>query len=68
MHLSGFHAHDPLRTAHWDTLEKALTVFVAPGGVRRRVDLICALPEVYWCAVVGWCVISSVVVVLGRGG
>ncbi|KAL1945250.1 hypothetical protein VTO73DRAFT_2101 [Trametes versicolor] len=60
MHLSSFHAHDPLRTAHWDTLEKSLTVFVLPGpragasGVRRRVDLIFAPPEVYWTAVVGW--------------
>ncbi|KAL1945254.1 hypothetical protein VTO73DRAFT_2105 [Trametes versicolor] len=58
MHLSSFHAHDPLRTAHWDTLEKSLTVFVLPGpragAVRRRVDLIFAPPEVYWTAVVGW--------------
>ncbi|GJE94629.1 Nucleotidyltransferase [Phanerochaete sordida] len=60
MHLSGFHGHNPLRTTHWDSLEKALTVFVLPpaspryAGVRRRVDLICAQPEVYWCAVVGW--------------
>ncbi|EIW53973.1 Nucleotidyltransferase [Trametes versicolor FP-101664 SS1] len=62
MHLSSFHAHDPLRTTHWDTLEKSLTVFVLPPSsalnssvpVRRRVDLIFAPPEVYWTAVVGW--------------
>ncbi|EIW53979.1 Nucleotidyltransferase [Trametes versicolor FP-101664 SS1] len=56
MHLSSFHAHDPLRTTHWDTLEKSLTVFVLPraGAVRRRLDLIFAPPEVYWTAVVGW--------------
>ncbi|KAL1936931.1 hypothetical protein VTO73DRAFT_3904 [Trametes versicolor] len=62
MHLSNFHAHDPLRTAHWDTLEKSLTVFVLPPSsalnssvpVRRRLDLIFAPPEVYWTAVVGW--------------
>ncbi|KAL1945244.1 hypothetical protein VTO73DRAFT_2095 [Trametes versicolor] len=61
MHLSNFHAHDPLRTAHWDTLEKSLTVFVLPPSsalnssvpVRRRLDLIFAPPEVYWTAVVG---------------
>ena len=60
MHLSGFHGHNSLRTAHWDSLEKALTVFVLPPsspyykGRRRRLDLIFAQPEVYWCAVVGW--------------
>ncbi|KAF9012521.1 hypothetical protein BDQ17DRAFT_1344069 [Cyathus striatus] len=59
MHLSGFHAHDGLRTEHWDSLEKALTVFVLPSekGCRklhRRVDLIFAAPEAYWTAVVGW--------------
>ena len=52
--LSGFHAPDASRAAHWDALEKALTVFVLPGGVRRRVDLIFAAPEAYWTAVVGW--------------
>ena len=52
----GFQSHDPLRTHHWDSLEKALTVFVPPGQTtRRRVDLIFAAPEVYWTAVVGWC-------------
>lgn len=54
MYLSGFHAPDVTRAAHWDALEKALTVFVLPGGVRRRVDLIFAAPEAYWTAVVGW--------------
>ncbi|KXN87482.1 DNA-directed DNA/RNA polymerase mu [Leucoagaricus sp. SymC.cos] len=32
MHLSGFHAHNPLRTEHWDSLEKALTVFRLPAA------------------------------------
>lgn len=60
MHLSGFHGHNPLRTTHWDSLEKALTVFILPPsssfhkGTRRRLDLIFAQPEVYWCAVIGW--------------
>ncbi|EKM53596.1 uncharacterized protein PHACADRAFT_176005 [Phanerochaete carnosa HHB-10118-sp] len=60
MHLSGFHGHNPLRTTHWDSLEKALTVFILPPsspfykGTRRRMDLIFAQPEVYWCAVIGW--------------
>ncbi|KAH9944599.1 Nucleotidyltransferase [Amylocystis lapponica] len=60
MHLSGFHSHNPLRTTHWDSLEKALTVFILPpsspfsSGTRRRLDLIFAPPEVYWTAVVGW--------------
>ncbi|KAI9455651.1 Nucleotidyltransferase [Russula earlei] len=55
MHLSGFHEQNVLRTAHWDSLEKALTVYRTPGDGRyRRVDLIFALPETYWTAVVGW--------------
>ncbi|KAA1470530.1 Nucleotidyltransferase [Dentipellis sp. KUC8613] len=55
MHLSGFHAHNALRTTHWDSLEKALSVFVLPGHkTRRRVDFIFAQPETYWTAVVGW--------------
>lgn len=59
MHLSGFHEHNVLRTHHWDSLEKALTVFVWPHNssrrrVYRRVDLIFAAPEVFWTAVVGW--------------
>ncbi|KAG2153275.1 hypothetical protein DEU56DRAFT_774077 [Suillus clintonianus] len=59
MHLSGFHKHKALRTHHWDSLEKALTVFVWPHNlsrrrVYRRVDLIFAAPEVFWTAVVGW--------------
>ncbi|KII95670.1 hypothetical protein PLICRDRAFT_225804 [Plicaturopsis crispa FD-325 SS-3] len=59
MHLSGFHVPDSLRTSHWDSLEKALTVFVMPSDgsrrrVHRRLDIIFAAPEVYWTAVVGW--------------
>ncbi|TFK87051.1 Nucleotidyltransferase [Polyporus arcularius HHB13444] len=60
MHLSNFHAHNALRTHHWDSLEKALTVFIMPPsspfhtGVRRRLDLIFAVPDVYWTAVIGW--------------
>ncbi|TCD66672.1 hypothetical protein EIP91_001090 [Steccherinum ochraceum] len=65
MHLSSFHGHNPLRTTHWDSLEKSLTVFILPPSspfykerngqpIRRRLDLIFARPEVYWCAVVGW--------------
>ncbi|KAG1746475.1 hypothetical protein EDB19DRAFT_1689817 [Suillus lakei] len=59
MQLSGFHQHNVLRTHHWDSLEKALTVFVWPHNssrrrVYRRVDLIFAAPEVFWTAVVGW--------------
>ena len=52
--LSGFHEYDTLRTAQWDSLEKALTVYKTPHDGHRRVDLICALPETYWTAVVGW--------------
>ena len=68
MHLSGFHSHNPLRTTHWDSLEKSLTVFVLPPsspfykGTRRRLDLIFAQPEVYWCAVVGWWVLACAAV------
>ncbi|KAG1760599.1 hypothetical protein EDD22DRAFT_72295 [Suillus occidentalis] len=59
MHLSGFHKHNALRTHHWDSLEKAMTVFVwrhdsQQRRVYRRVDLIFAAPEVFWTAVVGW--------------
>ncbi|OJA18854.1 hypothetical protein AZE42_05230 [Rhizopogon vesiculosus] len=58
MHISGFHEHNALRTHHWDSLEKALTVFAWPHNsswprVHRRVDLIFAAPEVFWTAVVG---------------
>ena len=52
--LSSFHAYDALRTAQWDSLEKALTVYRSHNGVHRRVDLICAIPETYWNAVIGW--------------
>ncbi|KAI6009829.1 hypothetical protein EDC04DRAFT_2771985, partial [Pisolithus marmoratus] len=59
MYLSGFHEHNVLRTHHWDSLEKALTVFCLPSvpgrrRIHRRVDLIFAAPEVFWTAVVGW--------------
>uniref|UniRef100_A0A8H8CNG3 DNA-directed DNA polymerase n=1 Tax=Psilocybe cubensis TaxID=181762 RepID=A0A8H8CNG3_PSICU len=61
LHLSSFHAHDALRTTHWDSLEKALTVFVLPNPgdeetkrLHRRLDLIFATPEAYWTAVIGW--------------
>ncbi|KAF9529665.1 DNA polymerase mu [Crepidotus variabilis] len=62
MHLSSFHAHNALRTSNWDSLEKALTVFLLPVDPKnpkrkrthRRLDLIFAAPEAYWTAVVGW--------------
>lgn len=54
IHLSSFREHDALRTAQWDSLEKALTVYRSHSGSHRRVDLICALPETYWSAVIGW--------------
>ena len=42
-------------SSHSDVLAKALTVFSLPGSNRsRRLDLIFAVPEVYWTAVVGW--------------
>ncbi|KAH9976171.1 hypothetical protein BGW80DRAFT_1436174 [Lactifluus volemus] len=46
MHLSGFHEYDALRTAQWDSLEKALTVYKTPNGGRHR--------RTYWTAIVGW--------------
>ncbi|KAJ7270017.1 hypothetical protein B0H12DRAFT_1229275 [Mycena haematopus] len=62
MHLSGFHPPDALRTSNWDTLEKALTVFILPPEacsagsrpIHRRLDLIFAAPEAYWTAITGW--------------
>ncbi|KAH9067627.1 Nucleotidyltransferase [Lactarius vividus] len=54
LHLSSFHEHDALRTAQWDSLEKALTVYRPQNGLHRRVDLIFAIPETYWTAVIGW--------------
>lgn len=60
MHLSGFHSYNALRTEHWDSLEKGLTVFRLPPSkegqaqMHRRLDLIFALPESYWTAVIGW--------------
>jgi len=66
MHLSSFRSPTALRKSHWDTLEKALTVFRLPRSspfykdngsgkaLNRRVDLIFAPVEVYWCAVIGW--------------
>ena len=42
-------------SSHSDVLAKALTVFSLPGSNRsRRLDMIFAVPEVYWTAVVGW--------------
>ncbi|KAJ7188691.1 hypothetical protein C8R46DRAFT_1157626 [Mycena filopes] len=65
MHLSTFQPPNALRTSHWDTLEKALTVFILPPApdesgsdsrrrVHRRLDLIFAAPEAYWTAITGW--------------
>ncbi|KAJ6589871.1 hypothetical protein DFH09DRAFT_976338 [Mycena vulgaris] len=60
LYLSGFHPPDALRTSHWDTLEKALTVFILPPDassgrrIHRRLDLIFAAPEAYWTAITGW--------------
>jgi DNA polymerase mu len=58
MHLSGFHKPQALRTTK-GTLETILTVFILPPNesrlrVHRRLDLIFALPEVYWTAITGW--------------
>jgi DNA polymerase IV len=53
--ISGFHEPNVLRTTHWDSLEKALTVYRTPkDGGHHQVDLICALPQTYWTAIVGW--------------
>ncbi|KAJ8696964.1 hypothetical protein PTI98_006783 [Pleurotus ostreatus] len=59
MHLSSFRPHNALRTGHWDSLEKALTIFRLPQSegtsrIHRRLDLIFASPEAYWTAVTGW--------------
>ncbi|KAL4258767.1 DNA polymerase [Pleurotus pulmonarius] len=59
MHLSSFRPHNALRTGHWDSLEKALTIFRLPEAdgksrIHRRLDLIFASPEAYWTAVTGW--------------
>ncbi|PFH52135.1 hypothetical protein AMATHDRAFT_2383 [Amanita thiersii Skay4041] len=59
MHISGFHKPDALRQTHWDSLEKALTVFILPDDgkhkrIYRRLDLIFASPDAYWTAVIGW--------------
>jgi DNA polymerase IV len=57
--LSGFHARNTLRTSHRDSIQSALTVFILPPDgnrqrVHRRLDLISAIPKVYWTAVTGW--------------
>lgn len=62
--MSGYHPHNVFRTHHWDSLEKALTVFVLPYDsarkqTYRRVDLIFVTPGVFWTAVVGWLVFSD---------
>ncbi|KAJ7072686.1 DNA polymerase mu [Mycena amicta] len=61
MHLSSFQPPDALRTANWDTLQKALTVFLLPSDskspsrrIHRRLDLIFTAPETYWTAITGW--------------
>lgn len=59
--LSSFRPHNVLRTGHWDSLEKALTIFRLPEAdgksrIHRRLDLIFASPEAYWTAVTGWSV------------
>ncbi|KAJ6593470.1 hypothetical protein B0H19DRAFT_1090482 [Mycena capillaripes] len=62
MHLSGFSPPNALRTSNWDSLEKALTVFILPPDahgagsqpIHRRLDLIFAAPEAYWTAITGW--------------
>ncbi|KAF9464977.1 hypothetical protein BDZ94DRAFT_1215253 [Collybia nuda] len=59
MRLSGFHAYDSTRDSHWNSLEKALTVFRLPSDgknppINRRLDLIFASSDAYWTAVVGW--------------
>jgi len=42
-------------SSHQDVLDKALTIFCLPGSkISRRLDLIFAIPDVYWTAVVGW--------------
>ena len=56
--LSGFHKPQTIRTTK-GTLETVLTVFILPANgtrrrVHRRLDLIFALPEVYWTAITGW--------------
>ncbi|KAJ6495814.1 hypothetical protein C8R47DRAFT_1069650 [Mycena vitilis] len=60
--LSGFQPVNALRTSQWDSLEKAMTVFIlppdAPGAgqrrIHRRLDLIFAAPEAYWTAITRW--------------
>ena len=50
-------------SSHSDVLAKALTVFSLPGSNRsRRLDLVFAVPEVYWTAVVGWWVLHTTAV------
>ena len=47
-------------SSHSDVLAKALTVFSLPcSNKSNRLDLIFAVPEVYWTAVVGWYVLGS---------
>ena len=46
------------KSSHSDVLAKAITVFSLPGSNKSsRLDLIFAVPEAYWAAVVGWYVI-----------
>jgi len=54
-HLMTLTGQNTPKSSHSDVLAKALTVFSLPGSNRsRRLDLIFAVPEVYWTAVVGW--------------
>ena len=56
-------------SSHSDVLAKALTVFSLPGSNRsRRLDLVFAVPEVYWTAVVGWWAIPGYAVLNGSHG
>ncbi|KAF8528055.1 Nucleotidyltransferase [Hysterangium stoloniferum] len=70
LHISSFRSSSSLRAPvgaskpdrpHWDTLDKALTIFRLPSkegsmerSFHRRVDLIFAPIATYWTAVVGW--------------
>ena len=47
------------KLSHLEVLAKALTVFSLPGSNKSsRLDLIFAVPEAYWTAVVGWYVLG----------
>jgi len=47
------------KSSHSEVLAKALAVFSLPGSNKSsRLDLIFAVPEAYWTAVVGWYVLG----------